>query len=112
MRFEQFSFDLIRIDGVTCEHDVVVDRGEVRKRKKKHSKKFREAFGHTPLSVGENIPWKCRRLVVGTGAGALPVMEEVTREFSVNSPGVQTLNALFGVAYDRGAQAPRSKPYS
>jgi hypothetical protein len=80
MRFEQFSFGSIRIDGVTYEHDVVIDRGEVRKRKKKPSKKFRDAFEHTPLSVEEKIPWKCRRLVVGTGTGALPVMEEVKRE--------------------------------
>ena len=36
MRFEQFSFGLIRIDGVTYERAAVVDRGEVRKRKKKH----------------------------------------------------------------------------
>ena len=80
MRFEQFSFGSIRIDGVTYEHDVVIDRGEVRKRKKKPSKKFRDAFGHTPLSVEEGIPWKCRRLVIGTGTGALPIMEEVKGE--------------------------------
>ena len=81
MKFEEFSFGFIRIDGVTHEHDVAIDRGEVRKRKKKASKRFRDAFGHTPLSVDEPIPWKCRRLVVGTGAyGALPVMEEVKQE--------------------------------
>ncbi len=81
MRIEKFSFGSIRIDGVTHEHDVVIDRSEVKKRKKKPSKKFREAFGHTPLSVEEKIPWTCRRLVVGTGAyGALPVMNEVKRE--------------------------------
>ncbi len=80
MRFEEFSFGSIRIDGVTYEHDVVIDRGEVRKRKKKASKKFRDAFGHTPLSLEEKIPWKCRRLVVGTGTGALPVMKEVKLE--------------------------------
>ncbi len=81
MRFEDFSFGSIRIDGVTYEHDVVIDRGEVRKRKKKASKKFRGAFGHTPLSAQEDVPWKCRRLVVGTGAhGALPVMKEVKLE--------------------------------
>jgi hypothetical protein len=80
MRFEEFAFGSIRIDGVTYDRDVVIDRGEVRKRKKKPSKKFRHAFGHTPLSVEEKIPWKCRRLVVGTGTGALPVMEEVKRE--------------------------------
>ena len=81
MRFEKFSFGSIQIDGVTYRHDVVIDRGEVRKRKKKPSKAFRDEFGHTPLSIGEKIPWKCRRLVIGTGAnGALPVMKEVTLE--------------------------------
>ena len=80
MRFEDFSFGSIRIDGVTYSYDVVIDRGLIRRRKKKASKQFRDAFGHTPLSVGEKIPWKCRRLVIGTGGGALPVMPEVKRE--------------------------------
>ena len=80
MRFEAFTFGSIRIDGVTYEHDVVIDRGQVRKRKKKPSKQFRAEFGHTPLSLEEKIPWQCRRLVVGTGGGALPVMEDVKRE--------------------------------
>src|SRR5689334_4184967 len=76
MRLEKFSFGTTRIDGVTYEH-VVIDCGDVRKRKKKPSKKFRDAFGHTPLSAEEEIPWKCRQLVIGTGTGTLPVMEEV-----------------------------------
>jgi len=80
MRFQKFSFGSIRIDGTTYEHDVVIDCGQIRKRKKKPSKKFRDAFGHTPVSVEEEIPWKCRRLVIGTGTGALPVMEEVKHE--------------------------------
>src|SRR5215467_12872666 len=80
MCFEAFSFGSIRIDGVTYEHDVVIDRGQVRKRKKKPSKQFRDEFGHTPLSLKEKIPWKCRQLVVGTGTGALPVMEEIKTE--------------------------------
>jgi hypothetical protein len=81
VRIDQFTFGSIRIDGVMYDHDVVIDRGEVDRRKKKPSKPFRGAFGHTPLSVAETIPWRCRRLVVGTGAdGALPVMEEVKEE--------------------------------
>jgi len=82
MRFEAFSFGSIRIDGTTYESDVVIDQGQVRKRKKDPSKKFHDAFGHTPLSLDEKIPWEnCRRLVIGTGAsGALPVMEEVRSE--------------------------------
>ena len=59
---------------------MVIDHGQVRKRKKKASKKFRGEFGHTPLSAEERIPWTCRRLVIGTGTGALPVMDEVKRE--------------------------------
>ena len=80
MRIDKFSFGSIRIDGVTYEKDVVIDRGEVCKRKKKPSRKFRDAFGHTPLSIEEKIPWECQRLVIGTGTGDLPVMKEVKQE--------------------------------
>jgi hypothetical protein len=81
MRFKKFSFGSIQINGTTYEKDVVIDRGEISKRKKKPSKKFRDEFGHTPLSVKEEIPWKCRKLVIGTGAyGRLPVMKDVKRE--------------------------------
>jgi len=81
MRFDKFSFGSLQIDGSSYEHDVLIDRGEISKRKRKPSKKFREQFGHTPLSVEENIPWKCRQLVIGNGVyGRLPVMQEVRRE--------------------------------
>ena len=61
MRFEDFSFGSIRIDGTTYEHDVVIDRGQIRKRKKKPSQKFRDEFGHTPLSIEEEMPATCNR---------------------------------------------------
>jgi len=81
MRFDNLSFGSIQIDGTVYEHDVVIDRGEIRKRKKKTSKKFGEQFGHTPLSMEEDIPWKCRQLVIGSGAfGRLPVMQDLQRE--------------------------------
>jgi hypothetical protein len=81
MRISHFAFGVLEIDGVTYEHDVVIDHGEIQKRKKKGSKKFRDRFGHTPLSLEENIPWRCSRLVIGTGAyGRLPVMDDVKRE--------------------------------
>jgi hypothetical protein len=81
MHLDKFSFGTLRIDGSTYEQDVVIDRGEIRKRKKTPSRKFRDEFGHTPLSIEEKIPWKCRRLVIGTGAyGRLPVMKEVKLE--------------------------------
>jgi hypothetical protein len=81
MRFGEFSFGSLKVDGMVFAHDVVIDRGAIRKRIKKASNKFRDAYGHTPLSVEEDVPWKCRHLVVGTGVnGALPVMDEVKRE--------------------------------
>jgi|SRR5438128_10681786 len=81
MRIDRFEFGSIRIDGKTYGRDIVVDRGAIRSRKKKPSKQFRDEYGHTPLSMQERIPWKCSRLVVGTGAqGALPVMPAVLEE--------------------------------
>ena len=80
MGYDRFSFGSICINGISYEHDVVIDRGKVRKRDKKPSKKFRDHFGHTPLSIEEEIPWKCHRLVIGTGGGALPIMKEVKQE--------------------------------
>jgi hypothetical protein len=81
MRFSSLRFGSIEIDGVTYAHDVIIDRGRVRKRKKKPSRQFREEFAHTPVSVEEKLPWKCHRLVIGTGNyGSLPVMNEVKLE--------------------------------
>jgi hypothetical protein len=46
-----------------------------------HRKGLKDRFGHTPLSVNEDIPWSAGRLVIGTGAnGSLPVMDEIERE--------------------------------
>src|SRR5437016_8152315 len=55
------KFGEIEVEGKRYTHDVVIDGGKVRKRKKKPSKQFREKFGHTPLSVGEKIPWGGKR---------------------------------------------------
>jgi hypothetical protein len=81
VRFTGYSFGCVRVDGVTYDHDLIIDRGKVRKRKKAASRRFRGAYGHTPLSIAEDIPWRCRWLVIGTGAdGALPVMKQVREE--------------------------------
>jgi len=80
MHIGDCSFGSIQIDGETYEYDVVIDRGEIKKRKKKLSKKFRDQFGHMPLSIEEKIPWKCHELIIGNGfTGALPVMDAVKR---------------------------------
>jgi hypothetical protein len=81
MKFERLHFGSIVIDSVTYSHDVLIDRGKVLKRKKQPSKKFRAQFAHTPVSVEEKLPWRCKRLIIGTGKyGSLPVMDEVKRE--------------------------------
>jgi hypothetical protein len=81
MKIDSFSFGRISIDGATYEHDVLIDRGKISKRRKKPSRALRGEFGHTPLSIREEIPWKCKRLVIGTGAyGSLPVMKDIDRE--------------------------------
>jgi len=75
------SFGLIEIDGRRFDHDVVVEAGHVRRRKKGPSKRRQAEFGHTPLSADEAIPWSSPRLIVGTGAnGRLPITDDVYRE--------------------------------
>jgi hypothetical protein len=39
---------------VTYDHDLILDRGKIRKRKKGASRQFRGAYGHTPLSAAED----------------------------------------------------------
>lgn len=81
MKARLISFGVIEVAGRTYEHDVVIDRGRVGKRRKKPSQAYRDQYGHTPLSAGEDIPWSGGRLIIGTGAsGQLPVMDEVLRE--------------------------------
>ncbi len=75
------KFGELDVDGQRFAKDVVIEAGQIRKWKKKPSKDYRDRYGHTPLSVGESIPWRGRRLIVGTGAyGRLPIMPEVTCE--------------------------------
>jgi hypothetical protein len=75
------GFGEVEIDGRRYERDVVVERGVVGKRDKKASRPLRDRYGHTPLSLLEPIPWRCRRLIVGTGAdGMLPIEPGVLAE--------------------------------
>ena len=74
MEVRFLGFGSIEVEGREYGHDIVIDRGAVRKRSKKPSKPYRDTFGHTPLSVAEEIPWGGPRLIIGTGThGALPM---------------------------------------
>ena len=78
MKAKLIAFGEIRIGAQRYGHDVVIDAGRIRRREKGPSKTLRDQFGHTPLSVAEDIPWGGRRLIIGTGAdGQLPVAPEV-----------------------------------
>ena len=77
------SFGEIEIDGRRFDHDVVIEKGRIRKRKKGPSKRHRAEYGHTPLSPDEAIPWSAPMLIVGTGAnGQLPITKDLFREAS------------------------------
>ncbi len=92
VQLELVDFGIIEIEGQRYEHDVLIEAGTVRKRRKGPSKPFRDDFGHTPLSVLEEIPWSGDRLVIGTGAeGRLPVMDEVIAEAARRGVQLTTL---------------------
>ncbi|TVQ40291.1 MAG: hypothetical protein EA384_03645 [Spirochaetaceae bacterium] len=72
------GFGQLEIDGRRYTEDVVVDHGTVTDRNKAASRPLKAAYGHTPLSEHENIPWDCATLIVGTGAnGMLPIAPEL-----------------------------------
>ncbi len=52
MKFQAFSCGQTWIDGIEYGHDVMIERGEVRERKKKASKKLREPSDTHPY------PWR------------------------------------------------------
>jgi len=57
MHARLIAFGQIEIDGQRFTHDVVVEGGRVRRRKKGPSKVYRDRYGHAPLSPEEAIPW-------------------------------------------------------
>ena len=51
MKARLVKFGEIEVEGKRYTHDVVIEGGKVRKRKKGPSKQFREKFGHTAPMV-------------------------------------------------------------
>jgi len=81
MKAEVLGFGEVEVNGERYDHDIVIEAGEVKKRKKGVSKRFRDEYGHTPLSAEEHIPWGGKQLIVGTGLyGKLPIMPSVEAE--------------------------------
>ena len=81
MQARLVGFGQLEIEGQRYDHDVVLEQGRIRKRRKGPSKPYRDEYGHTPLSADEAIPWDAPVLIIGSGAaGQLPVMPEVLAE--------------------------------
>ncbi len=81
MKARLISFGEIELAGKHYDHDVVIEAGVIHKRSKKPSNPYRDQYGHTPLSILEDIPWGGNKLIVGTGVnGSLPVTDEVYLE--------------------------------
>ena len=80
MDFGKLHFGSIAINGVTYEHDVVIDRGKIRSARRSLQEIPRAVRTHPSLSRGEGtLEVPC--LVIGTrNYGSLPVMDEVKRE--------------------------------
>src|SRR5262249_15256639 len=56
MKWGKCKLGSLKIDGEEYSKDIVLDRGELSRRKKKPSREFRQQFGHTPVSLQEEIP--------------------------------------------------------
>jgi hypothetical protein len=81
MQARLVAFGELEVEGQRYPHDVVIDGGRVRKRRKGPSKPLRGAYGHTPLTAAEDLPLDGPVLYVGTGAdGALPIDPSVAAQ--------------------------------
>ena len=105
MQARLIQFGELEIGGQRYTNDVVIEAGQIRKRKKKPSKLYREKYGHTPLSLDEYIPWHGDRLIVGTGAyGRLPITSEVFEE--AERRGIELVAALTDEACEMIGDCP------
>ena len=80
-KIKNIVFGSITIDGIKFDKDVVIEKGEIRQRKKGPSKNLKTKYNHTPLTEREEIPWDCDTLIIGIGMhGSLPVTDEFKKE--------------------------------
>lgn len=78
MEAGKVSFGEVVIDGKHYTEDIVINKSAITRRNKSVSRMSKGIYGHTPLTIHENIPWECGTLVIGTGMyGGLPVTDEV-----------------------------------
>lgn len=82
MQVRLVRFGSVEVEGQEYEHDIVIEGGWVRKRRKP-SMPYPMNSGKTPLSADEEFPWGGDRLIIGTGAdGSPPIMPQVFEDVS------------------------------
>jgi hypothetical protein len=105
------GFGSIEVEGGAYEHDIVIDRGAVRRRSKKRSNRYRDKFEHTPFSTDEELPWGGPRLIIGTVAyGSMPTMPDVVAKAArrnVDLIAVQTDQACRLIASESDGRSTR-----
>ena len=81
MKVDGISCGELIIDGKLYTEDIVIRKGRIEPRKKSVSRMMKARYGHTPLTIHENIQWDCETLIVGSGLyGSLPVTDEVFKK--------------------------------
>lgn len=94
---KKLKFGSITVNGKVYDHDLLIEKGEVKKRKKGPSQELIN-YGHTPLSELEYIPWDCDTLVIGIGMSSkLPVtdkLKEIAKQKNVTLILLRTPEAV------------------
>jgi hypothetical protein len=81
MRFTGYSFGSIRVDGVTYDHDLIIDRGRSASARRPRRGSSAASTGTPHCRSRRTSRGDAAQLVVGSGAdGALPVMQQVRDE--------------------------------
>ena len=86
MEFGRYVFGSIEIDGVTYEHDVVIEGGRIRKRKKGPSKALRGRYGHTPLTAAEESTVPMSAITLKPGSRMRQTMPTTNPAIATTSP--------------------------
>jgi len=82
---EKAGFGWVKVFGKVYDHDIVICKGEVLKRDKDLSARYRATYGHTPLSEDElrryiNLCSDVEVVIIGSGVyGALPITPEARK---------------------------------
>ena len=104
MTVQSFSFGQIKIDNKIFKEDIIIinkkGKSKILLRNKNPSRRFKSQFGHTPLTVYENIDWDCDTIIVGTGVyGSMPVTNEFKKEVALRKKKLHIFKTQDAINY-------------